>query len=110
MLLHNKTTKVGIIGCRFSSSGSVDSGGNTFGGGVMTCGTMDANGSALISFPAFISAPTIVGTYQGFGARTANISSLMLTGVTVSNAYISIGGTPASKGYVNLILAGEVKL
>lgn len=76
-------------------------------GGTMTAGTFDSAGSGLITFaPAFKAVPTILATYQGFAANTANITAVQLSGAGVSNVYVSIGTTPASGGIISLAAFG----
>ena len=105
-LLHNKPTKLGIVAGKIKVSGACT---NVY-AGVMTCGSFDAAGSGLVTFTPFVSAPSIVATYEGFGTRSANITTVQLTGATVSNVYVSIGTTPASGGTIHLIAIGEVRL
>lgn len=81
-------------------------------GGTMTAGAMSA--SALLTFaPPFVSAPVIVasimaGLEGGAAVFTASNYSLMLTGVTVSNAYVATLG--ASGCVVSIQAFGLQKL
>lgn len=107
--LNSRPTRLGVIAARFSASGSIASGGSWY-GGTITAGTADASGSALLTFDPFMSAPICIGTYENFGARTANITQIAFTGVGVSNVYVNHGCTPASRGQIHVTLFGEVKL
>jgi hypothetical protein len=103
-LFNDKPTQLAtIVGKYVCSGGCTD-----VIGGTMTAGTADAGGSALITWaPAFISAPVIIA--QGFSAAgtTSTLMGCLVTGVTVSNAYIECY---ASGGSVNVIAIGQARL
>lgn len=106
-VLAGMNQQLGMIGGVITASGNAT---GVF-GGTLTAGTFDVAGSGLITFaPPFISAPAIFVSYDGFGANTNNIAVAQLTGVTVSNAYVSIGTTPASGGRISFVALGLQRL
>ena len=88
-LFNDKPTQLSIIQGKIIQSGSC----TDVIGGTMTAATFDGNGSSLITWaPAFISAPLACLTVMsgiGGSALTASNYLVMLTGVTVSNAYVA---------------------
>jgi hypothetical protein len=107
-LFNDKPTQLAMIAGKYEMS----AGCTGVIGGTMTAAAMTA--SALLTFaPPFISAPIIVASIQsgiiGGAVLTASNFLVSFTGVTVSNAYISMlgGGSGATVG---IIAIGEARL
>lgn len=75
--------------------------------GNMTAGTFDSDGSGLLTYDKFGSIPKILGQVISGGSTTTSVGGfLTFTGITVSNAYLRMGPTPASSVTVSVMVCG----
>ena len=107
-LLHDKDPQVALIFGNCPTSGTF----SQVIGGTMTAGTWDDETSALITWaPPFIVAPTLIATLMSGGGITTS-PTVRFSGVTVSNAYVSLGETAIANtgATVSIIAIGRSRL
>lgn len=108
-VFHDKPPQLAVIAGKVVMSVGVT---GALGGTLTGCTTalMDANSSGLLTWaPPFVSAPVVLASINS-GPATTTSPVVRLTGITVSNAYLTMGESPLTNVTVGVVIIGEARL